>query len=186
LTILPSSRTYAFWLALVRILTGAIWIAHGVSKFTDAAAFMPPSGAMSGFLQKALTTSTGGYHTFLMSTVIPNINLFAELVRLGEVLVGVSLILGAATRLGGLVGVVLAVNYMLAKGDVLTSVTLQGLDFTILVLSAVHLVLPTGRSLGVDALFIRSRRPPAPLQPVVRAEFVPEPPLDRPTAPPNP
>jgi thiosulfate dehydrogenase (quinone) large subunit len=183
-TILPSSRTYAFWLALVRIVTGAIWVAHGVSKFTNAAAFMPPNGVMAGFLQKALTTSTGGYHNFLMSTVIPNINLFAELVRLGEVLVGASLILGAATRLGGLVGVVLTLNYMLAKGDVLTSATLQGLDVAMLVLSAINLVLPTGRSLGVDALFIRSRRPPPP-QPV-RAEFVPEPPLDRPTAPPSP
>ena len=184
MTILPSSRTYAFWLALVRIVTGIIWLAHGVSKFTNASAFMPPSGAMSGFLQKALTTSTGGYHTFLMTTVVPNINLFAELVRLGEVLVGVSLILGAATRLGGLVGVVLAANYIAAKGGIFTSATLQGLDFAMLVLSAINLLLPTGRAIGVDAAFLRNRRPPAPAP--VRAEFVPEPPLDRPTAPPNP
>jgi thiosulfate dehydrogenase [quinone] large subunit len=184
MTILPSSRTYAFWLALVRIVTGVIWIAHGVPKFTNASQFMPPSGAMAGFLDKAVTSSTGGYHTFLTTVVVPNIGLFAELVRLGEVLVGVSLVFGAATRLGGLVGVVLALNYIFAKGNVLSTSTLQGLDVAMLVLSAINLLLPTGRALGVDAAFIRSRRPPAPV--AIRAEFVPEPPLDRPTAPPEP
>jgi thiosulfate dehydrogenase [quinone] large subunit len=184
-TILPSSRTYAFWLAIARILTGCMWIAHGIPKFTNAADFMPPSGAMAGFIGKAVGASTGGYHTFLTTVVVPNMGLFAELVRLGEVLVGVSLILGAATRVGGLVGVVLALNYIFAKGDAFTTSTLQGLDVAMVVLSAINLVLPTGRALGVDAVFLRSRRrPPAP--PPVRAEFVPEPPLDRPTAPPGP
>ncbi|HEY1428710.1 MAG TPA: TQO small subunit DoxD [Candidatus Tumulicola sp.] len=184
MTILPSSRTYAFWLALVRIVTGVMWIAHGVPKFTNAAEFMPPNGAMAGFLGKAVTTSTGSYHTFLTTVVVPNIGLFAELVRLGEVLVGVSLVLGAATRLGGLVGVFLALNYIFAKGNIVSTTTLQGLDLAMLVLSGISLVLPAGRALGVDALFIRSRRPPAPAP--VRAEFVPEPPLDGPTASPNP
>jgi uncharacterized membrane protein YphA (DoxX/SURF4 family) len=184
MTILPSSKTYAFWLALVRIATGCMWIGHGVPKFTDSAAFMPPSGVMSGFLDKAVAASTGGYHTFLTTVVIPNIGLFAQLERLAEVLVGVSLILGAATRLGGLVGVFLTLNFIVSKGGILTFTTLQGLDVAMLVLSAISLVLPTGRALGVDAVFIRSRRPPPPA--TVRAEFVPEPPLVGPTAPPNP
>ncbi len=185
MTILPSSRTYAFWLALVRIVTGALWLAHGVPKFTNAGEFLPPNGAMAGFLAKAVTSSTaGGYHNFLTTVVVPNIGLFAELVRLGEVLVGVSLVFGAATRLGGLVGVVLTLNYIFAKGNILSTSTLQGLDVAMLVLSAISMLLPTGRALGVDAAFIRSRRPPQPV--AIRAEFVPEPPLDRPTAPPGP
>ena len=49
-------------------------------------------------------------------------------------------------------------------------------------LSFVSLVLPTGRVLGVDALFARR----APRVERVHAEFVPEPPRQGPSAPPNP
>ena len=38
---LPASRAYGGWLALARILTGAIWLIHGVPKFLNSAQFMP-------------------------------------------------------------------------------------------------------------------------------------------------
>jgi uncharacterized membrane protein YphA (DoxX/SURF4 family) len=179
---LPSSRRYAAWLALVRIATGAIWLAHGIPKFTQSGRFMPPGGSIADLVNHAIQGRTGTYHNFLLHVVSPNIGLFAELVRLGEVLVGASLVLGALTRVGGLFGVVLTLNYIAAKGGAFSPATLQGLDFATLVLSAISLVLPTGRFLGIDALFGRARRAAAP----VRAEFVSEPPLSGPTAPPNP
>jgi thiosulfate dehydrogenase [quinone] large subunit len=179
---LPSARRYAAWLAIVRVLTGLIWLAHGVPKFIQSAAFLPPNGVMSAYVARGLQTPPGAYHTFLATVVQPNIGLFAELVRAGEVLVGVALVLGALTRLGGLVGIVLTLNYIFAYGHVLSTTTLQSLNFALLVLSAISLVLPTGRFLGVDALFARAKR----TTPRVRAEFVQEPPLSGPTAPPNP
>ena len=46
---LPSSSTYAFWLALFRIYAGAFWLMHGIPKFTQSQDFMPPNGAMTQF-----------------------------------------------------------------------------------------------------------------------------------------
>lgn len=178
---LPSSTRYAAWLALVRVLTGLMWLAHGVPKFVQSAQFMPPGGYFADYINRAAQATAGPYHAFLAASVIPYMPLFAELVRLGEVLVGLSLVLGALTRLGALAGLFLALNYVASTGHALSSATLQSLAFAMVVLSLISLVLPTGRFLGVDALFARSRRPPP-----VRAEFVPEPPLDRPTASPNP
>jgi thiosulfate dehydrogenase [quinone] large subunit len=179
---LPSSSTYAGWLGIVRILTGFMWLSHGIPKFTQSAEFMPPNGFITEYISRGLQTSGGAYHTFLANVVLPNLPIFAEMVRLGEVLVGVSLVLGALTRLGGLGGVLLTLNYIAARGHVFSSSTPQSLDFALLVLSLICFVLPTGRVLGVDALFSRAKPGPA----TVRAEFVPEPPLKGPTAPPNP
>ncbi|HEY1655813.1 MAG TPA: TQO small subunit DoxD [Candidatus Tumulicola sp.] len=179
---LPSAARYAAWLGLIRILTGVVWLAHGIPKFTHSAAFMPPGGIIAGYVSRGVALTTGPYHNFLTGVVQPNLPLFAELVRLGEVLVGISLVLGALTRVGGLFGIVLAADYIAARGHVLSSATLQSPDFSLLLLSAIALLLPTGRFFGIDGLFGRTKRPST----TVRAEFVPEPPMSGPTASPNP
>ena len=177
---LPSARTYGAWLAIVRILTGVIWLAHGIPKFTHSADFMPPNGMIATFLSQAMQKADPWYQGFLTSVVQPNIALFAEAVRLGEVLVGISLVLGLLTRLGGLFGVFLSLNYLAAKGHMFSSAALQTPEFAVFILSLTSLVMPTGRVLGADAIFTRR----APAIPTVRAEFVPEPPQQGPSAPP--
>jgi hypothetical protein len=57
----------------------------------------------------------------------------------------------------------------------------SGLDSAALVLSALSVVLPTGRVLGVDGILARLRRPRQPVAPA--AVFVEEPPMTGPTAP---
>jgi len=177
---LPSARVYGGWLALVRILTGAIWLTHGVPKFLHSDAFMPPNGAFAGYLQRGIVATTGPYHDFLANVVAPNAGLFAELVRLGEVCVGISLALGLLTRVGAFVGVLLPLNYLAARGGLGSFSEWGALDGAMLLLSAINLVLPTGRVIGCDALFARR----SPRRTVVTAEVVPEPPLHGPTAPP--
>ncbi|MHB8177395.1 MAG: TQO small subunit DoxD [Vulcanimicrobiaceae bacterium] len=149
---LPSNRWYAFWLALVRIYAGLFWLSHGVPKFLDSAAFMPPNGYLPQFIAHAQTHTSGWYHGFLVGVVAPNIGIFAELVRLGEVLVGCSLLFGLFTRLGGAFGVLLALNELAAKGGLTSFGVLGGMGVVALVLSAINVVLPTGRMLGIDAL----------------------------------
>lgn len=187
---LPSSTTYGFWLAVLRLYAGAFWLMHGVPKFTQSQTFMPPSGIIVQFVNSSIQNTHGGYQAFLTNIVLPNINLFAELVRLGEVVTGALLFLGFFTRFGGLIGMVLALNYLTAKGDVSHFSSWSGLDAAAFALSAVNLVLPTGRFFGVDALLARSRA--ARVVPVavgtpkaagVQAEFVDEPPMTGPTAP---
>lgn len=195
---LPHQRFYALTLALLRIFTGLFWLAHGVPKFTDAASFMPPNGFMTQYLTKAAASSSGPYHDFLTTTVIPNASLFGELVRLGEVVAGCLLLFGLFSRLGGLIGTLLGLNYLAASGGISTVAGWAGLDGLATIISAVSLILPTGRFLGVDWFLTRPRRrvaapqytaqPVQPQQPTVvsegptetqpiHAEFVDEPPF---------
>jgi thiosulfate dehydrogenase (quinone) large subunit len=180
---LPSSSAYAGWLAVARILTGVMWLAHAIPKFSKSDEFMPPNGFMVMYVTQGLQHTTGAYHNFLANVVQPNLPIYAELVRLGELLTGIVLVLGVFTRLGGLIGMVLPLNYLAARGNILTSAALQSLDFSMFVLSAISFVLPTGRGFGIDALLARRKRP----APTVRAEFVPEPPppAAEPTPPPG-
>jgi thiosulfate dehydrogenase (quinone) large subunit len=176
---LPSSRTYAGWLALVRFLTGVMWLTHGVPKFLHSDRFMPPSGLFATYVQHGVTSTTGPYHDFLANVVQPNAGLFAELVRLGEVCVGISLLLGLLTRLGGFVGILLPLNYLAARGGFGSVSEWGALDGSMMLLSAISFVLPTGRVAGIDGLFTRR----SPRRQVVVPEVVPERPLDRPSAP---
>ena len=140
---------------------------------------MPPGGAMSQTVARAAQSSTGFDHDFLVNTVQPNIGVFAELVRLGEVLTGISLLLGFLTPLGGLAGCFLALNYLAAKGEFHSSAGLGTLDAAAFALSFFCIVLPLGRVAGVDTLLVRRRQPAT-----LKAEFVDEP-IAGPRAPPD-
>jgi len=176
---LASHWTYASWFTALRIYTGLFWLSHGIPKFLNSAMFMPPSGFMAMMVNKAVQSQTGFYHNFLAGVVIPNINIFAELVRLGEVLVGCSLLLGIFTRFGGFVGCFLALNYMAAKGAFGSWETIGTLDAAAFVLSFLMLAVPAGRVAGVDALL---HRPRVRKGPVVVPEFVDEPPITPPAS----
>ncbi len=177
---LPSSRAYGGWLALARFLTGGIWLIHGVPKFLHSAQFMPPTGAFAIYVADGIVKTTGPYHDFLVHTVAPNATVFAELVRFGEVCVGISLFLGLFTRLGAFVGILLPLNYLAARGALGTLSGWSSIDGCLLLLSALSFVLPTGRVAGLDALMSR----PSVRRRTVVAEIVPERPLEGPTAPP--
>lgn len=161
---MASHWTYATWFTVLRIYAGLFWLSHGIPKFLNSASYMPPSGFMPQLVQKAVMSQTGFYHDFLLNVVTPNINLFAELVRLGEVLTGCSLLLGVFTRLGGFVGCLLALNYMAAKGAFSDWSTIGSLDAAAFMLSFMMLVVPAGRVVGVDALLFR--------RPAVRPEVI--------------
>lgn len=169
---MPSHWTYASWFTVLRLYAGVFWLVHGIPKFLNSAAYMPPSGFMQQIVQKAIDSQTGFYHDFLINAVSPNINLFADLVRLGEVLVGCSLLLGLFTRFGGLVGCFLALNYMAINGEFSSWMTIGSLDAAAFMLSFLMLVVPAGRVVGVDAMLVR--RPVR--KDVVIPEVVEEPP----------
>jgi thiosulfate dehydrogenase [quinone] large subunit len=177
---MPSHWTYAGWFTVLRIYAGLFWLSHGVPKFLNSAKFMPPNGFMPEAVQKAASSQTGFYHDFLTNAVIPNIGLFAELVRLGEVLVGCALLLGIFTRFGGLVGCFLALNYMALNGEFSSWTTIGTLDAAAFMLSFVMLAVPAGRVAGVDALLWRPR---ARKEPALTPEIVEEPPPTAPHAP---
>lgn len=181
---LPAQTTYARWLALARIVAGAMWLGHAVPKFITSDTFMPPNGAIVNLVTQGSQHGSHYVAPFLAGVVLPNISLFAELVRLGELLTGIALVLGLFTRLGGLAGMFLTVMYASAKGPLFSLDVLSGNDFAMFTLSGINLVLPTGRAFGLDALMSRRRARLA----RVHAEFVQEPPLITPppsTEPPS-
>ncbi len=178
---MPSHWTYAGWFTFLRIYTGIFWLSHGVPKFLNSEMFMPPNGFMTMAVQKGLQTHHGLYHAFLMNVVAPNLNLFAELVRLGEVLVGCALVLGVFTRFAGLVGCFLALNYFTNNGGFGSWTNVGSLDAAAFILSLMFLVVPAGRVAGVDALLGRTRT----RKDVVTPEVVDEPLAPGPQAPPR-
>jgi len=154
---LRSFENTAKWLAIIRIYVGAFWLIHTWPKWTTAM-FMPPSGFLGGAVAKMTAESTGFYHPFLASVVAPNIDLFANLIRTGELLVGISLLLGLFTRIGAIGGMFLALNYMLAQSEFGAIGGYAGLDAAAFTLSFINFVLPTGATLSLDSLLSRGRR----------------------------
>jgi uncharacterized membrane protein YphA (DoxX/SURF4 family) len=173
---LPSSRSYASWLALVRVYTGFFWLEHGLGKLRAQPAFGAPNGALAQFLAEQTTKTVGPYHDFLVTVVAPNLPTFAYAVELGELLAGALLLAGLFTRFGALIGVVLALNYWAAKGGFHGLAASSGFEMCAAVLTALSLVLPTGRYFGLDALGTRGRaRAPAGVGPDARRAGPPPP-----------
>ena len=154
---LPASQTYAAWLAVLRIFTGIFWMAHGVPKLLGAT-FFGPSGDMAGMLREASASGHGPYNDFIAHVALPNAGLFSHLVAWGETLAGISLLLGLFSRLGGAVGVFLALNYFMLKGSYAHVTALGGLDAAAMALSFIPIVLPTGVIWGLDGVLPGSRK----------------------------
>jgi thiosulfate dehydrogenase [quinone] large subunit len=118
------SRTAWFWL-VVRVYVGYEWLVAGSEKMFGPGAAAWTGGnagaAVRGFATGALK-KTGGEHPdvqgwyawFLQNVVIPNATFFAWLVSVGELLVGIALILGALTGIAAFYGVIMNANYLLA------------------------------------------------------------------------
>ena len=110
-----------FWL-IVRVYVGWEWLVAGWGKIQNpgwfgANAGSPITGFVNGALQKtegAHPDVTGWYAAFLQTVVLPYPGFWANLVTIGEVLVGIGLILGALTGISAFFGTVMNANYLLA------------------------------------------------------------------------
>jgi uncharacterized membrane protein YphA (DoxX/SURF4 family) len=149
-------KQYGAWLAVFRILIGATWLIHGYGKLTDPQ-WALPNGDCYQFLTGMSSHTQGFYHDFIANTVLPNITVFATMVEWGETLTGASLVLGLFSRIGGLVGMLLALQYWTAKSSFAHLDGYSGLDMVTAIASALNLALPTGAVFGLDALFGRRK-----------------------------
>jgi thiosulfate dehydrogenase (quinone) large subunit len=99
------------------------------------------------------------YQPVLTHIVLPHATVFAALVSVGEVAVGVALLFGAVTRLAAAGGIMLTANYFLLNGLTVADVSN---DFAILIGLIVVFLSRAGRTLGIDAWLAR-RWPNVPL-----------------------
>jgi uncharacterized membrane protein YphA (DoxX/SURF4 family) len=151
------------WLALLRVVVGswflkAVWTKLAWGSLWGVLPYPTVSPRFIGFHPKrvaefAASNPIGWYKDFLEQTVLPNAALFATLQVWGEVAVGIGLTLGLLTRLTGLVGLYLAVNYGLASQWM--SFGQQGFHLLLVTSMVIFIGAGAGRAWGLDALLIR-------------------------------
>src|SRR5438094_851485 len=112
--IVPMMLHAAQGLSLLRIAFGWYFVVSALRKTTGG--WLQSGDQVTAFVQPHLEGATPLYRGFLESIVLPNADLLAQLVPLGEWIAGLSLLFGFLTRLGALMGMWLVLNYMLAKG----------------------------------------------------------------------
>jgi uncharacterized membrane protein YphA (DoxX/SURF4 family) len=104
----------------------------------------------------------GWYKSILVDFVVPNRELFGNLVMWGEILVGFCLVVGLLTRYSAIIGLFMLLNYYLgpgmARGAATPSVVAQQLTFMASMI--VFILSSPGRALGLDALLFRRKAPP--------------------------
>jgi len=107
---------------LLRVYVGYTWLQAGLHKLTDPNWFGANAGtSISGFFRGVLAkasaenpTVQGWYASFIENVAMPNATFFSYLVVLGEVLVGLALIVGIFTTFAALMGALMNLNFMLA------------------------------------------------------------------------
>jgi uncharacterized membrane protein YphA (DoxX/SURF4 family) len=146
--------------AIVRILTGLLLTAEGLSKVTG-------DFVRGGFATEAGRIAAGSFpfwRHFLESTVVPHAGAFGWVVGLGELSVGLGLIVGLWTRVAAAGGALLMLSIALGQArpearaawdDWITSGLTPKLAFLLLVLLG---AVNAGKVWGLDGP--RGRRAP--------------------------
>jgi len=149
------SKRYAapLWpVAILRVYLGVAFLSAASNKLFGWWASWPQN--MSHFLTSKLPDTYALYRPVLTNVILPHIEPFARTVAITEVAVGLSLLLGAGTRLGAAVGLLLIGNYLLALGDIPWQ---PGEDQAFLAGLVVVLITNAGRAYGIDHWFARAR-----------------------------
>lgn len=103
-------RTPLWPIAASRIVIGILWLLSLRWKLPPDFAADAGRGLMEWLLLEAQYPAFEFYGNFVSSLVIPNFTFFAWLIFLAELLVGLSLLSGTLTRLGSLIGLLMALN----------------------------------------------------------------------------
>jgi thiosulfate dehydrogenase [quinone] large subunit len=142
----------------VRVLIGAVWLNGGIEKLLnpDFPRQFADSLAAGGFVSQAPPFFQG----FMRGTVVPNAELFAQLMRAGELTLGIALILGLLTNLAAFGSAVLSVMILLSQGGVGLGTGLGTPEFLtmnvlIALLSVVVLFSAAAKVFSVDSRLAR-------------------------------
>jgi thiosulfate dehydrogenase (quinone) large subunit len=158
---------YVNGMVWVRVLIGAVWLNGGVEKLLNPG--FPRQFAASleagGFVSQAPPF----FQDFMKGYVIPNAELFAQLMRAGELILGLALIIGLLTNLAAIGSVGLSTVILLSQGGMRLGTGLGSPEFLtinviVALISIVILFSPNAKNLSVDSRL--AQRSPA-LSPVL-------------------
>lgn len=145
---------------LVRVLVGGMWYQQMLWKMPPTFTDNPDgSGGLRYWIGEMVTYAAFKSHASLVSgTILPNFKGFAFQVWAGETFIALSLLLGLFTRLGGLLGTLMALNLWLGLYN--RPHEWPWAYFFLILLNGFFVVFRAGRALGIDAL-IAPRTVPA-------------------------
>ena len=138
----------------VRVLIGAVWLNGAIEKLLNPQ--FPRQFAVSlkagGFVSQAPPF----FQDFMNATVVPNAELFAQLMRVGELTLGIALIVGLLTNLACIGSVGLSVVILLSQGGVRLGTGLGSPEFLtinviVALISIVILFSPGAKNFSVDS-----------------------------------
>jgi uncharacterized membrane protein YphA (DoxX/SURF4 family) len=149
------------WNWLARTFIGGLWWQQSLWKLPPTYTDNPDgSGGLRYWMGEMVKwASTGLQRHFVKEVVLPHFYFFAPQVYFSEVLIAVTLILGLFSRLGAFLGALMAVNLWL--GLYRSPAEWPWTYFLLIIVQTMLLVQRPGRSLGLDAILLRSKSPAA-------------------------
>jgi thiosulfate dehydrogenase (quinone) large subunit len=153
-------------MAWVRVLVGAVWLNGAVEKFLNPS--FPQDFASALQAGGFVSIAPPFFQTFMQNNVVPNAELVAQLVRLGELALGAALVLGLLTNLAAVGSAVLSAAILLSQGGVSLGTGLgapQFFTFNLLLslISVVILFSAAAKAFSLDAALARKRPALSPL-----------------------
>jgi len=147
-------KTYLWYIVLLRLWIGYYFLQQGIRKYQRDFPKGDWIGRQIGDVP-ALDLYPW-YKRFLTDYVVPHSELFGYLVMIGEILVGLCLLLGLLTRFSAFVGLFMLINYFLGPGMARGGASLAQQQTFIVALVIILLSNP-GRTLGLDGLIFLRR-----------------------------
>lgn len=138
-------KRFQLWpVALLRIYAGIFFAWHGFGKISGGNF----ADSMNSFLTSRLESSFSFYRPFIEVVVLPNSEIFATMIAWGELLIGLALVVGLATRYAAVAGALMVANFWFAKGESFFAGSNH--DVVWLVILVVLASIPAGRVAGLD------------------------------------
>ncbi|KOS30897.1 hypothetical protein ADK18_00850 [Bacillus anthracis] len=112
---LRTDKRAAFILLFLRLYIGYTWLTAGIGKLQGKA--FDATGYLKGAIEKAKGEQPAvqtWWAEFLQHFAIPNADLFNTLVKWGEILVGIGLIVGGLTKTAAFFGIIMNLAYILS------------------------------------------------------------------------
>ncbi len=153
-------------MAWVRILIGAVWLNGAVEKLLNPEfprQFAASLGA-GGYISQAPPWFQG----FMNGIVVPNAEFAAQLMRFGELALGLALVFGLFTNLAALGSIFLSFVILISQGGVRLGMGVATPEFLtinllIALISLVILLSPAAKAFSLDAALVRASPRLAPL-----------------------
>ena len=105
-----NQKTVLWPISISRMLIGIMWLYSLRWKLPPDFVPADGKGLMDWLLLEVQYPAFSFYANFVESVVIPNFIFFAWIIFVAELLVGLSLLIGAFTRVGAVVGLLMSLN----------------------------------------------------------------------------